>query len=213
MEQLLTLYLYQYKICPLPSVGTLVLQPGKAIALQAERLMQAPVSSIEFSATEANEDGLLQYISTALKIDSTAAALTLNHFCKSILKLDSGSEIKFANAGTFKVDDNHQLFFETAQPNAAFLPDVTAERIIHPNAKHNMLVGDTHTNTGTMTEVLSTEEKSRPFSWIWWATGLAVAATIVIVFYFYNNSSVGFGNANSTTPAKEPTSTYSTSTK
>ncbi|HRD56932.1 MAG TPA: hypothetical protein PK504_02735 [Ferruginibacter sp.] len=213
MEKLLALYLFQHKICPLPTVGTLLLQPGNAVALQADKLLNAPAPNVVFSVSEYNTEGLVQSLSTALNIDSTSARLTLENFCKSILQMGENSAIKFSNAGSFKKDENGQLFFEPAQPNAAFVQPTIAERVIHPQATHSMLVGDTHTNTVAMTEMLSAENQKRSLAWAWWSIGLAVAAASVIVFYSTGNNAAHFGNANKISPAKEPAATYSIGTK
>lgn len=76
-----------------------------------------------------------------------------------------------------------------------------------------MLVGDTHTNTVAMTEMLSAENQKRSLAWAWWSIGLAVAAASVIVFYSTGNNAAHFGNANKISPAKKPAATYSIGTK
>ncbi|HNJ30135.1 MAG TPA: hypothetical protein PLQ40_14340, partial [Ferruginibacter sp.] len=69
---------------------------------------------------------------------------------------------------------------------------VTAERVIHPNAEHSMLVGDRETTNTVMTEYLSAGEIT-PNRWWIWAIILAAAALLALLFYSGSHAAF-FGN-------------------
>ncbi|RYY46786.1 MAG: hypothetical protein EOO06_13785 [Chitinophagaceae bacterium] len=90
-------------------------------------------------------------------------------------------------------------------------PAVYAERVIHPEATHNMLVGDTQTNTGSMAEYLEEKEVVGRPKWVWAAVSLFLVGTVLFVIYLLSKPDAGFlGNSNRIAPATEP-ATYNTS--
>ncbi|MBC7937417.1 MAG: hypothetical protein H7Y86_18890 [Rhizobacter sp.] len=196
MEKLLTSYLYSFKACPLPTVGSLIIQPGAAIAEQSERKLMAPVPHIQFVSKEINAEGLLQYISLKKNIDIQQASDELSSYCDRLQQMQPYEEINLDAAGTFYTTEEGELHFKYTLVPAAFLPEVPAERVIHPDASHSMLVGDTQTNTTTMAELLDSQETSHRPKWIWAAIGLGVAGLLAITFYYMNRQpGSNFGNS------------------
>jgi hypothetical protein len=72
-------------------------------------------------------------------------------------------ELPFSSAGSFYRDENEDLQFKTVSLPGAYFPEVVAERVIHPDVAHNILVGDTETNSAAMTELLNTGEEKKRF--------------------------------------------------
>ena len=193
MEKLLTAWLYDYKSCPLPSVGTLLLQPGFAKNLPGENSMTAPVPFIELSEKESSTYALLDFIAAQKRIPQPEAESLLQHFCDSLQQLKVNQELPFSAAGSFYMDEHCSLHFKSAQLPVAYFPEVAAERVIHPDASHNMLVGDNHTNTTAMTEFLQEETvvKSK-----WWmpAIILGLLGATVMLFYYSSQPICQTGN-------------------
>ncbi|MFT3980933.1 MAG: hypothetical protein QM687_10720 [Ferruginibacter sp.] len=213
MENLLSSYLYQYRTCPLPDVGVLVLDPGTAKASQADKIMLAPVPSIRLEQKEVNPESLLQWMGTVNGLNAQQAADALQQFCNRLIQLQPDQQHAFSNAGFFSRQESGEIIFQPTVIPTAFLPEVPAERVIHPDATHSMLVGDTETDTGTMTDILFAEEKKKKLSWGWWAGGLAVAALAAIAFYYMSAPGSGFGSHQTMQPAVAPDSVYSTGSK
>lgn len=208
MEKILTAYLYEYKNCPLPSVGSLILKPGNAKYLPGENFMLAPVPFIELSYNESSCDSLLKFISSKKNIGVPDAELMLSNFCKQLTGMEAYEELPLATSGSFYMDENGQLHFKSLSIPAAFLPGATAQRVIHPDVAHHLLVGDKETNSAAMTELLSddTVTKSR-----WWIAAIIMTGiALVIVFVYYSQNAAGdTGNALPVAPATAP-KTYST---
>ena len=147
--------------------------------------MLAPIPAIQFVSKEINADELLQYISFKKNIDIPQASDLLSSYCDRLLQMQPYEEIKLGSAGNFYIDAEGALHFKSTAIPAAFLPSVPAERVIHPDASHDMLVGDTQTNTTTMAELLNQDDARRP-KWIWLAAGLAAAGLLALVLYMMN---------------------------
>lgn len=214
MESLLTSYLYNYKICPLPTVGSLILQPGAAVSEQADKIMYAPVPNIQFSSRETNADDLLQYVSLQLNISIQEASDQLSTYCTRLQEMQPYEEIQLGSAGSFYVSEEGELYFRYNNIPPVFLPAVQAERAIHPHASHEMLVGDTQTNTTAMAELLDSHEKHQHSKWVWAAVTLGLAGLLVVVVYIINQpAGNNFGNSAPVKAQAAPSSTYQPSSK
>ncbi|RYY46785.1 MAG: hypothetical protein EOO06_13780 [Chitinophagaceae bacterium] len=84
MEHLLTSYLYANKICPLPTVGSLIIQPGAAVAELSEKRMLAPHPVIQFSSREIDSDDLLKFIARQNDVDIPEASDKLSSYCNRL---------------------------------------------------------------------------------------------------------------------------------
>ncbi|RYY69930.1 MAG: hypothetical protein EOO13_08060 [Chitinophagaceae bacterium] len=210
MEKLLASYLFTYKICPLPTVGSLIIQPGAAVAEHSEKTMLPPVPVIQFSSKEVSPDDLLKYISRQKNIDVQQASDLLSSYCDRLLQMQPYEEIQLGTAGNFYSTEDGQLHFKYAQLPASFLPKVAAERVIHPEATHDMLVGDTQTNTSSMAEYLEVKEVASRPKWVWAAIFLGTAAVLALTIFVLNQKGGNpLGNSSSIQPATAP-ATYQT---
>jgi hypothetical protein len=87
------------------------------------------------------------------------------------------------------------IIFEAVPVPEIFLQPVNAERVIHPEAEHAILVGDKETTNTEMTEYFSetTEQKSR---WWIWAIVLGVSGIAALIIYMNGAGILSrFGNA------------------
>ena len=208
MEKLLTAYLYEYKNCPLPSVGSLVLQPGHAKYLPGENKILAPVPFIELSDTENSSDSLLQFLAYKKNISIPEANLKLHSFCSQLKELKANEEFPFSSAGSFFMDENEQLQFKSLALSPSFFPETKAERVIHPDVAHQILVGDKETNSTAMTELLNDDSVAKSRWWIA-AVIMAVLGLVTIFVYYSQNAAGDTGNAMPVEPTTAP-KTYST---
>ncbi|RYF88566.1 MAG: hypothetical protein EOO03_08115 [Chitinophagaceae bacterium] len=208
METLLTEYLYECKHCPLPGIGSLQLQPGEAHFLPGEKRIIAPIPFIVLQAQELPAETLHQFIANRCRLSEGLAAQQLQQFCNGILSLNAYEEQPLADAGSFYMDETGKLHFKSLSLPAAYFPDVPAERVIHPDVPHEMLVGDTHTNTTDMTAMLQDEpvKKSR-----WWIAALIMAAIAIValIAYYSNHRFSDTGNAVKAR-TNSPSKSYST---
>jgi hypothetical protein len=211
MENLLTGYLYEYKNCPLPALGSLVLQPGHAKYLPGENKMLPPIPYIELAEKEINHHSLVEFIAVKKKISTEEATALLYRFSSRVKKLEAYEELPLATAGSFYMDVNGRLHFKSVSLPAAFFPEATAERVIHPDVAHSVLVGDKETNSTVMTEMLQVEDISKS-KWRIAALVLGLLAIILLFFYYTQNNSGQWGNARLVVPA-EASNSYDTTDK
>lgn len=195
MEKLLATYLFQHKICPLPTIGSLVLRVGNAQTISGEKRMLAPFPFIELNEKEVSAFALTDFIAKQQNISTAKAENLLAHYCDTIKQLPPLAESELATAGSFYVDETAQLHFKSSSMPEAYFPEVVAERVIHLDASHEMLVGDTQTNTVAMSELLNEEA---PVKNRWWITALLLAVIgFALIFYYYSHHPLGaFGNVS-----------------
>jgi hypothetical protein len=193
MEKLLATYLFQHKICPLPTVGTLVVRTGNAQVNSVEKKISAPIPFIEYSDQETSTVELTHFIARYLNVGEDKAAAFLNHYCTAVNQLQASEELGLATVGSFYKDEQGVLHFKSAAIPAAFLPEVAAERVIHADAAHHIMVGDTQTNTVAMSEFLNQEQpiKNR---WLIAALVLYLIGFLLIFYYYSRHPEGGFGN-------------------
>ncbi len=209
MEKLLATYLYEYKNCPLPGIGSLVLNLGQAKLLPGEKRMLAPMPFIELSNKEISADTLVSFLSAENDTRVSEAETYLHRFCERLNNLQANEELPLASAGSFYKDSSEVLYFKTVPLPTAYFPAVAAERVIHPDVTHNILVGDTETNSAAMTEMLNSASATSRSRWWIAAISLGLIGLIALVIYFTHHKHGGlFGNIKPVEAAQSP-KTYS----
>lgn len=211
VENLITSYLFQNRVCPLPTIGTLRLEEGNAILETAEKKISPPRPIIRFHSHELPADDLLNYIAVQKNIPVENASGLLSEYCTRLQNLDAFTEVPLQNAGKFYIGADGNLLFKSIDLPDAFFPAVHAERVIHPEASHAILVGDKETTNTVMTEFYNEEEVVKKSKWWIWPILLFVVSMIMIIIYFNDRyHSPSMGNANKIIPAVE-TKTYDSS--
>ncbi|MGC4099873.1 hypothetical protein [Ferruginibacter sp.] len=198
MDHLVTSYLFQHKQCPLPGLGTLAISTGNAEGDFLNTAIKAPLPDISFNTNETEANDLLQYIAVKTGNDITAAIEMLGNFCNALRSaINDKQAAVLKGAGEFFKDGSGNIKFKANALPAAFAQPVRAERVIHPKAEHNMLVGDRETTTAVMTEYYNEEPIKKDRWWIW-AIVIAVIALVAILLYMNSdNIAAMFGNTQS----------------
>ncbi len=201
MQNVLANFLFQYKHCTLPSVGSIQIVTKAPTYIFGEQIMEGLQSSLHFSTNEKDGTKLLSFIAVQKNIDSDVAEELLNTFAKSIKNLPINQTFVWPNVGIFSKINNDDISFEAIPESAIFYPSVTAARVTHPNASHSMVVGETHTNTTDMALQLATKAAPNFFK-VWLAAIVLFATAIaIIIFYLVSNKAFNhFGNATKFIP-------------
>ncbi|MEO8770385.1 MAG: hypothetical protein ABI402_09885 [Ferruginibacter sp.] len=211
MEELIELYLFQHKHCPLPLIGSLQLKDGHAVAWHGDNKLSAPVPQIELTKTEISSEHFIAFIAAYDKISIGEASLTLQKYCLELQKLTAYKEMKLEHAGRFYIDQYGALVFKQDALPKEFLPSVPIQRVVRSkSASHNIRVGDNETTTEYMTEYYSEKEKTK--TGMWWIIALILTVIIAAALYFYfkdHSYTENFGNVQPviTSPVE---STYQT---
>jgi hypothetical protein len=207
MQQLLTNYLIEKKTCPLPGIGVLTIEHNSAWYDVANKLMHPPEEKITFNEFGiANANQLVTYIASAKGMDKDSANSMLTAFCNSWLqKLDSYEPMKFGSLGTLQKNKDGKINFIN-DTSLSFLDPVPAERVIHKDKVHSVLVGDKETTSSVMTEYYKETVVTNRKPWLAWAAALAGIAIAGAVYHFatHSFSANSMGNASSFTASPPP---------
>jgi hypothetical protein len=117
--------------------------------------------------------------------------------------------MELPSAGKFYVNTEGELSFRQASFAEELMPAVYAERMIHPESPHALMVGDRESDSARMAEYLTYEEPVKKDRWWIWALVLFIVASVIIFIYLNDPSnSPGFGNSNKL-PVKSAPKPYS----
>ncbi len=196
MQNQIASYLFQHKTCPLPGLGTLSVLHSGAAADFTDKSIASPKSFIEFNETETDATGLLNYLAATSGGDTYEVSEALDHFCDNLRnKITQHPDAQLESIGSFFVDGSGKINFKPEELPAAFTQPVFAERVIHPDAEHQILVGDKETTNTVMTELLAPKSETKDRWWIWAIVlGLVGIAAVVIYFTTFKDTAA-FGNA------------------
>jgi hypothetical protein len=150
----------------------LVQQPAQADFVN--KVLMAPKPAILFNTDTADGDnGFVQYLAQRQHISQQEATERLTAWCtQAKAQLQQQGQLYLTYIGTL-FQKGQQLSFTQANLPAVFLPVVAAERVVHPEADHSMLVGDKETTTVQMTEYLAGNASPKKR---WWIAALVLAA-------------------------------------
>lgn len=210
MEHLIANYLFRNNSCPLPSIGKLVLTEIPATVSLGAKRIEAPQSQIALVQGDFPAEDFVKYISSVEHVENDVARSRLQSFCEHLQKLDSYAETKIPNTGKFYVNAEGSLVFKHSAYPSFFLEAIPAEKVIHPDSSHSLLVGDTESNNVLMTEFFNVEDPAPRSRWWIAALLLAIVGLAIISLYYVNETNAGiFGNATKT-PLPEAPQTYTT---
>jgi hypothetical protein len=180
MHQLIATYLFQNKKCPLPGIGHLFIQQTAAQTDFVNKQIFAPSSVIQFSTNEIENENFLENL-------SAHSNKTIAEVKKHLQNLFSDQYFSIAGVGSFSKENDKLKFIPTVLEDDLLQP-VKANRVVHQNEAHTMVVGDTETTTAAMTEYFAEEEITKDYWWVWALAlgGLAIAA--IFIYYFVLNN-------------------------
>ena len=213
MHDLITSFIIQSKECKLPGIGKFRLSVTSAEPDIANKQILPPVIEFLFTGREEKiSNELINYISVKKNISSSEAQAHIKDWCNDVgYRLKGGEEIFFPSLGSLKKGASGSLFFHR-QENISFFVPVPAERVIHKNSVHAVLVGDRETNSTVMNQLLNEEEEVQSNNaWKIIAMVLFLIALSLLFFYFYQHSFSlsSLGNQGKILP-QEPPATYMT---
>lgn len=206
MQKLIADHLFQYKNCVLPQIGILKIKTTSATSVLGEQKITAPVSTIFFTEEITDSSNITAYIAANKNISFEEAAYQLKKICTEISSLDADKKFLIQGVGDFYKNHNDKIVFQTIDLPGQYNPSVYAERVIHPNDSHAILVGDTETDRNTMTEYFTEDEPVRKSKWWVWAAALFAVAIALIIIYendYNSNSFFGISHKYEVAPATE----------
>ena len=120
----------------------------------------------------------------------------MDHFCDDLKnKITKEPGATLDQIGNLVVDRSGKINFKQAELPSAFFQSVVAERVIHPQAEHQILVGDKETTNTVMTEFLTEKPEVKDRWWIWAIVLGAIGLLILLIYFTEANGTSPFGNA------------------
>ncbi len=208
MQKLIADYLFQYKKCALPQIGTLNIKTTPAQSVMGEQKITAPINNIYFSHEITDSKTLTEFIAANKNVSVDEAAYQLKKICNEISSLKNNDKFSLAGVGEFYKSGNDKINFRANDLPEYFSPSVYAVRVIHPNDSHAILVGDTETDRNTMAEYYTEDEPVRKSKWWLAAIVLLVIAVALIVFYTNDKNGNSFFGVSHKYHVPSATETY-----
>ena len=163
---------FQKKSCRLPGIGNLELVTTPAQYDFGNRQIKAPRQTILF-------------------VSASTASGNFNEFSaiSQLVKdeLEKNGSVEITGLGSFTKDDSGTIHFSAYPVNDDFFQPVTAEKVIHKDAEHSILVGDKETTNVEMNEYYSDETAVKKDRWWVWAIILGVVGIAAVAFYLYQH--------------------------
>lgn len=212
MQDLITSFIIQAKECRLRDVGRFKIGVIAAQSDIANKQIIPPATEILFTSREENiSDGLVKYIADKKQLGVSQALDDLKKWCSEAKnKLKNGEEILLEPLGVIKKGTSGNIFIPQNSSFQFFEP-VPAERVIHQNSDHAMLVGDKQTTSAVMNNYFQEDEIVRKNNtWKIIAIILLGIAVFFLIVHFYGNpfSLSTIGNQHKIVPGTTPP-TYS----
>ncbi len=211
MQELITSYLVQKKVCSLPLLGSFRIKTKPAELDIANKQIFPPTDEILFNENAGNNvvPDLIEYVSNLLHISAEEAEEKTASWCSETKqKLNSGEKIIFDSVGSLQKDAVGNIFFQRNKQDNFYEP-VIAERVIHENEEHAVLVGDKETTSSVMNEFYREEVVATKSTWKIWAIVLLAISLVVLFFHFYYHSITTSGIGNQFSFAiEEPPASY-----
>ncbi len=196
MQQLIADFLFQYKYCTIPDLGTLYLKDEPASVVFGDQKITAPKPIISFAHSFTNKTSLHEYVASQKNISSNDAIQLLKDYSDEVNNLQLGKGVELKAVGRFYKNEESIIVFTALELSAIYLPNVHAQRVVHPNDAHSMLVGETETNTAAMAEYYAEEEPTMKSKWWITATIISVISIAAIVYNVVQNKRSSFFGIN-----------------
>ncbi|MDQ6761641.1 MAG: hypothetical protein M3015_03315 [Bacteroidota bacterium] len=210
MQKIIASYLVQKKECNLPGIGNFKINMVPASLDVANKKMFPPAAEIIFTEGDVHlQRDLVNYVSNQQKVGEQQAADNITRWCHNVSEsLDAGEKIIFESIGSLQKNAAGNIFLH-AKKEFRLYDAVIAERVIHKNEDHAVLVGDKETTSAVMNEYYKADTVfERKFSWKIWAIVLFSLSLLSLILHFSYHSfnTAGVGNQISVSPLPPPVS-------
>jgi len=188
MHSIITSYLLQTNKCALPHLGVFNAEYKRAKTDIVNNQLIAPSEIIVFKEDDLPSSvGLIHFISVKKNISEGEAESQLDNFCKEWReKIEAGETLSFDAFGSLKKNEEGDIAFIKAT-NHAYFRSISAPRVLHENAQHNVLVGDNETTSTVMNKYYNKEVEVAKSAWPIWALIFTAIGLSILFYHFYDH--------------------------
>ncbi len=189
MFDVLNSYLFQHKNISIPGLGTIYLESLPASMDTSTKNMLPPLYYFRFDKYfDAPDREFFSYLATHQNIPDYEALRLYSEFSFVLReKINREESVSWEGVGELKKNAEGNIVFESTLGTPFFLQPVPARKVVRPDAKHTLLVGDTERTNVEMNEWLQQETEPRKKS-LWWVYPLIIAAIALIALLFHFSS-------------------------
>ena len=181
MLRLLSQYLFQFHILPLPGLGMLAIKRQSALLNRVDKKIYPSDYSVEYVAGEGELHHIAQWLELHLNTSADEATDLLKDYTEKIKGyLIEGNSLTWGNIGVFERDENGQYTFRANK--FSFLGEVfvQADKVIRANPEHKVLIGDrTYEGEGLATLLSNSKNKVKINYWPY----IVIAFSLLLIFY------------------------------
>jgi hypothetical protein len=205
VNQIIASYLIQQKRCVLPGIGRLELIRIPATSDIVHRLLLSPREDLHISPGGGEDSDCIHYIARRLQLNYADAAAAFNRFASdAVAQMEAGQPLVLPGVGEMTRAYNGSFTFDMLALPQGLASSVTAERVIHPSATHQVLVGDRETTTTEMADYFAATPVTRQRWWIPALLLLTLAVGAIVYQVFVQRPDHLTGNSIPFTPAPPP---------
>jgi hypothetical protein len=190
MFDVLNSYLFQHRSVSIPGMGTIYLESLPASIDNHGTQLLPPLYYFRFDKYfDAPDKEFFAFLSSQLGLLDFEAIRRYTEFSFNIREqMDRNGVIDWKGVGALKKDSEGNVSFESSLGNPVFLQPVPANRVIHPDARHVLLVGDTERTNIEMNQWLQQEEVEEKKD-KWWIYALILGAVSLMIILIHFSSS------------------------
>lgn len=190
MLELFHKYLIIHKKAIIPGLGIFSIERQPARLDFANKIFVAPSSQIVFKNEPAVADtNFYSFVSHEQNIEEETAIKNVDEFTLSLKHyISANTSVQLPGVGLLTKNEVGELEFAPLNTLQNYFPNVTAEKVIRPDAQHDILVGDTSRTNTEMQEMLTSSKKVKDYWWVF-AIILAFIGIAALVYYYLQNGS------------------------
>lgn len=176
--------------CPLRGVGRLRIAKSNAVCDVSTKELLPPDYKTTFDETgDFNDEQLIHYISSTQRINTDEAKDRFGAWLSALTDtLNNSGSYEVPAVGKFMKHHNGTVEFRALDLDVPMKP-VKAERVVHSQDTHELVVGDKISNSAEMNQVLH-EQPIGSKRYMAATISLVAAAILIIVLYYITD---GFG--------------------
>jgi hypothetical protein len=189
MNGVLYNYLLQHRSLSIPGLGTIYIERVPAQSDFVNKRLLPPSYHYRFDKYfDAPDKEFFTYLAQQKDLADYEAIRWYNEWAyelRSRIRMDNPVAVE--GIGELKKDVSGEIVFEAQKLVPAYYTPVSAERVIHSQAKHTVLVGERELTNEQAMEALYEEVVVEKESWWIYALILTAVALIILFFHFYKN--------------------------
>ncbi|XVJ65741.1 MAG: hypothetical protein HEQ40_06095 [Lacibacter sp.] len=187
MQHLILKYLATHGFVSIKGWGSMQLKETTARVDFPNKLIHAPVSSVEFSVNTTDETSFIDWLIQEQHLSAQEAQQQVLSFISRFREQVEKGTVQWNGLGSFK-KSGHSFSFEQETNPLVSHQSVAAEKIIRSGATHQVLVGnEEHTNL-QMEELLHSTSTKQKYSRLIPALFLAITGIILAVIFAKNHN-------------------------